>query len=225
MRWLIGFIFKIVFVVVAVSLLVAVWLVLDGLHDTGQKADVGLVVGHADSSGKEQPQLDRVVELYRQGAFPIVIVSASTPESGKGDAEAMSRYLEEKGLPPSAIITDRKGDTTLNMAHSVAGIMRDHQYESLLLVTEYYHVIRAQWALEREGIDTVEKAHVGAFQKKDALSIGREVAAFYVFLGKYYLLPEAEKVKKEAAVGADKAKVEAEKAKESVDQKIDSMAK
>jgi len=219
MRRIIGFLFKLVLVAVCVFLLTAVWLVLDGLHDNGKKADVGLVVGRSEVAGKAQPRLERVVELYNLGAFPIVIVS------GKGDVAAMAHYLEDQGLPSSAIITDTRGDTTLNMAHSVAAIMREHQFESLLLVADYYHVVRAKWALEREGIDMVEKAHVGSFQKQDIPNIGREVAAFYVFLGKYYLLPEAEKVQKEAKVGADKAAVEAEKAKASVDKKIDSMSK
>ena len=103
--------------------------------------------------------------------------------------------------------------------------MKSHRFQSVMVVTDYYHMTRTKLALLHEGITEIGKAHVGKLRKEDAWKIGREVVALYDYIGKIYLLPAAKKVKKEALVGVDKAKADAEKTKEKVDKSLDSMAK
>lgn len=216
MRKLFNLIFQLVAAAIFVFLCTAAWIVFDGLHDQGAKADVALVTGHAESAqGTSEPVLDHVVQLYNQGEFPFVIVDGSTsPE-----------YLESRGIPSSAIIAAYGRGTTQGNAREVAQIMKSHQLQSVMIVSDYYQLTRAKLALRHEGIAEIEKAHVGKFQKGDALKIGREVVALYDYIGKIYLLPAAEKVQKEAQVGLDKAKSDAETTKEKVDKSLDNMAK
>jgi hypothetical protein len=216
MRRLFNLIFQLVVAAVFIFLCTAAWIVFDGLNDQGAKADVALVTGHAESAqGTSEPVLDRVVQLYNQGEFPFVIVGGSTsPE-----------YLESRGIPSSAIIAAQGRGTTQGNAREVAEFMKSHQFQSVMIVAVYYHVTRLKLALTHEGVAKIEKAHVGKLRKEDAFKIGREVVALYDYIGKIYLLPAAEKVQKEAQVGMDKAKTDAQTAKEKVDKSLDSMVK
>jgi uncharacterized SAM-binding protein YcdF (DUF218 family) len=223
--------FKLIFQLVAAALFIflctVAWILFDGLTDLGEKADVALVIGHSEySQGKaEQPRLDRVVKLYNDGEFPFIIVSGGTSRSTSDEPAAIAKYLESQGVPANVIIQEHRGVTTAETARFVAEIMKSHQFDSVMVITDYYHVTRTKLALSHEGVAQIQKAHVGKLQKEDAWAIGREVVALYNYVGRVYLLPAAEKAKEEAQVGLDKAKVDAEKAKEKVDKSLDNMAK
>ena len=231
MRRLIGFIFQIIVLVVCIFALSAAWIIIDGLVDSGhQKADVALVFDHnATGAQLGKPALDRVVELYKAGDFPYVIVSATSQGDIGGDASAMTAYLVERGLPSSAILIDGQGNTTLDTAHHTARLMQEHQFHSVLVIAKYYQMTRTNLALTHEKVEQVQKNHVGALDKNDALPIGREVVALYDYLGKYYFMPTAKKVEAQAQVDLEKAKVEAQaeadKAKQTVDQQLNSATK
>lgn len=223
---LLRFFFQLLALALVVVALTAAWIIVDGLTDVGEKADVGLVESFPSlSGGVATPALDRLIQLYHQDQVHNVIVSGSSLVTSRTNPEEAVRYLEQKGIPSSAISVDQTGDTTLDTARSAAKIMKSHRYESVLIVSDYFRMTRLKLALEHEGVVEVQKAHVGKLQKEDAWNIGREVIALYEYLGKYYILPTAEKVKEEAKVGADKASVEAEKAKKSVDKSLDNMSK
>ena len=202
-------------------------IIFDGLNDQGQKADVALVTGHAQVvPGKPNPLLDRVVDLYNAGDFSFIILSGSTGGSAGDEPAAMAEYLERHGIPPGVVIRGRKGgESTQETASRVAEIMKLRQFKSVMIVADYYHITRTRLVLSHEGIAEVERAHVGRLQKEDAVKIAREVVALYVYVGKTYLLPAAEKVKKEAEVGIDKVDADAVQAKDKVNKGLDNMAK
>ena len=225
MRRLFRLLFQLAALAIVIFLLTAAWIVFDGLNDLGDKADVALVTGSANSGQTEsEARLDHVIQLYNQGEFPMIIVTGSGGEGIDGP-NAMTRYLEKHGVTSNAILESRGTGHTQDATRKVAEIMKAHEFQSVMLVTDYYHMTRTKVELNHEGITEIQKAHVGKLQPGDALPIGREVVALYAFLGKTYLLPAAEKVKAEAEVGADKAKADAEKAKQKVDKSLDSLPK
>ena len=230
MRRFFSLIFQLIAAALVIFLFTAVWIVFDGLIDLGEKADVALVTGDSETPqvNAEQPRLDRVIKLYNDGEFPFIILSGSTVRASRShddDPAAMAKYLESRGIASSVIIEDRRGKDTPDTAREVAEIMKSHRFKSVMVVTDYYHVTRTKLALVHEGIADIQKAHVGKLRKEDAWKIGREVVALYDYVGKIYLLPAAEKVKKEALVGLDKAKADAEKVKEKIDKSLDSLPK
>jgi vancomycin permeability regulator SanA len=226
MRRLFRLLFQLAALVIVIFLLTAAWIVFDGLSDVGDKADVALVIGHAESgNGKSDVLLDRVVQLYNQGDFTTIIVSEYSGEEAPGQPLAMARYLESHGISPAATIEARGAEHTAGAARRVADVMKSHQFQSVMVITDYYHMTRMNVALNHDGIMQIQKAHVGKLQPEDAISIGREVVALYAYLGRTYLLPAAEKIKEEAQGGADKAKIDAEKAKQKVDKSLDSLPK
>jgi hypothetical protein len=221
------FIFQLIAAAIFIFLCIAAWIIFDGLTDEGQKADVGLVVGHAQGvRGTSDAQLDRVVELYSKGAFPsVIIIGTKWQEIGNAKEVTVAQYLEAHGVPPGAIIANHVGTDMQETSQEVAAIMKSHQFFSVMIITEYYDVTRVKLALTHEGVAGIEKAHVGTLRKEDALKIGRGVVALCDYVGRVYLLPEAEKAREEAKVGMDKASVDAEKAKEGVDKSLDNLAK
>jgi len=227
MRRLFSLIFELVAAAIFFFLCTAALIIFDGLSDSGQKADVALVTGHAEAvpGNAGEPRMDLAVKLYNAGEFPFIIVSGSTGRGTYDDPAAMAKYLESQGIASNAIIEVRQGENTQETAREVAEIMKSHQLQSVMVVTDYYHETRTKLALTHEGIAEVEKAHVGQLQKEDALKIGREVVALYVYIGKIYLLPAAEKVKKEAQVGMDKAQTDAQQAKQKVDKGLNGLSK
>lgn len=227
---LIKWIFKYIIVLVLLFLCLAAWIVFDGLRDSGEKADVALVTGHLEAPvGMHETvahaDLDRAIKLYNDSDTSYIIVSGSTSHTNYDDLDVRIKYLESHGVPSDVIVEDHHGQNMGEMARDVATILKSHQATSVMIVTDYYHVTGTKIALAHEGIRQVGNAHVGQFQKEDAVKIGRETVALCEYVGKVYLLPAAEKAKEEAQIGMDKAKVEAEKAKEKVDKSLDSMAK
>ena len=227
MRRLFGFLFQLVIVAAFFFLCTSALIIFDGLNDQGQKADVALVTGHAQVvAGQPNPLLDRVVDLYNAGDFSFIILSGSTGGGAGDEPAAMAEYLERHGIPPGVVIRGRKGgESTQETASRVAEIMKLRQFKSVMIVADYYHITRTRLVLSHEGIAEVERAHVGRLQKEDAVKIAREVVALYVYVGKTYLLPAAEKVKKEAEVGIDKVDADALQAKDKVNKGLDNMAK
>jgi vancomycin permeability regulator SanA len=228
-RGLFRLIFRLITLAVLVSVGEAVWIVYDGLNDQGDHADVAVVPGTAVRHGVPGPilrsRLDRAIELYRAGKFPLIIVSGATEVGGYDEAAAMSNYLIEKQVPVTAIVQDKIGAHTSDTGRDVAAIMKARNLHSVMIVSQYYHITRMKLALKYAGIKDVEQVHVGVVQKEDAFMLAREVLALDDYLFKFYLLPAADKAKAEAQVEGEKVKVEAEKAKDQVRQKIDSSQK
>jgi hypothetical protein len=226
MRRIINFLIQLAAGILVILLLMAVWIVIDGLNDVGAQADVGLLMAPSNfPKTVDQPWLDHVADLYKHQEFPFLILSATRLDNGEADATPLETYLVAHGIPSTAILRCRRGETEQEAAQNVAEIMKAHQFESVLLITDYYRVTRTKAALGHEGVDTILKAHLGSLKLQDAWSIGHEVISLGEYLGTYYFLPEAKKVGEEARVGADKAGAEADKARKTVDKKLDNLSK
>jgi uncharacterized SAM-binding protein YcdF (DUF218 family) len=117
----------------------------------------------------------------RGAAGPLLIVSG-----GKGDdervpeAEAMARYLTERGFPASRVVReDRSRTTEENIAFSRA-IMDQHRPGGrCVIVTSSYHVFRAAILARQAGVDgQVTGAPVAAYYWPSAML--REFAAVFL---------------------------------------------
>jgi vancomycin permeability regulator SanA len=231
-RGLFRLIFRLVFLAILILVGTAVWIVYDGLNDNGDHADVAVVPGgFVRRDGVPGPllrsRLDRCIELYRAGKFPLIIVSGATKIGGYDEAAAMSNYLIEHQVPVTAIIQDKEGAHTSDTGADVERIMRARHLDSAMIVTNYYHITRMKLALKHAGVPVVEQQHVGVVQKEDAAMLARETLALYDYLFKYYGLPAFEKAKVEARADGEKLKTEAqkdgEKAKEEADRAKDKL--
>jgi uncharacterized SAM-binding protein YcdF (DUF218 family) len=120
-----------------------------------RRADFVVVLGSGLAGGDRVPpllagRLERGLRVHqalarRRQASPVVIVSG-----GKGsdeqisEAEAMARYLIERGLPADQIIREDQSRTTEeNLTFSQAIMARSVPGYRCIIVTSNYHVFRA----------------------------------------------------------------------------------
>lgn len=186
----------------AVVVLTAVYIVYDGISDTGGPADCAVVLGAAvRADGEPSPvlreRLDTALKLYRAGKVPVIIVSGADPVKGEGysESESMARYLSSHEVPKKAIILDHDGVNTDATARDLARIMDEHHFKTVTIVTSYYHITRTKMALKRERISSFFQAHAGTVRKEDFFNVGREVLDVYYHLFKYYAGPATDQLR------------------------------
>lgn len=163
----------------------------DGLRDRPGRADVALVLGNAvDAQDRPSPRLrarlDRTVEGYRHGDFPVVIASGGVEPGGHDEAASMRAYLIAHGIPANRIIADNQGINTFASARFTAQTMRERGWKSAYVVTQYYHVPRARLALTRFGVKTIYSAHARFFEPMDAFALLREMAGYVTYTLRSY---------------------------------------
>jgi vancomycin permeability regulator SanA len=215
-----------------IALVTAGWIIIDGLNDQETPADCAVVLGNAVGADGTpgaivRERLDKAVELYRAGKFPLVIVSGAAKD-GRDEGASMDHYLITHGVPFNAIIEDDAGVNTNATAHDVAAIMQARGLHSCMIVSHYYHITRAKLALRHAGVTTLSQAHAGSLTFDDSYHIAREVVGLYAYLGEWYLRPAAEKAAAQASVDAQKAKVtlqdDAQKLRQDAQQERDKLA-
>jgi vancomycin permeability regulator SanA len=161
----------------------------DGLVDNAQKADVALVLGNAvrpDSSmsGSLRTRMEKTLELYQKGLFTKVIVSSGTGSNGIPEPYIMKQYLVRNGVPDSAVIMDNQGLNTYMTARNYDSMRKIYNFQSVLVISQFYHITRCKLALRRFGItQNVYSAAGETYFSNDGWGCFREFFAFY----KYWL--------------------------------------
>jgi uncharacterized SAM-binding protein YcdF (DUF218 family) len=125
-------------------------------YDAGP-ADAIVVLGAAQYDGRPSPQLaarlDHVVTLWRDGTAPFVMVTGGKqPGDRFTEAEASARYLENRGVPASAILMESDGSTTYESLDAAATLLAEIDRTSIVLVTDPYHAYRAKLTAEEVGL-------------------------------------------------------------------------
>jgi uncharacterized SAM-binding protein YcdF (DUF218 family) len=92
--------------------------------------------------------------LYREGAAPSILITGSPPtaEDEGNVLTASVRFLEEIGVPASAIAVEDKSYNTRDSAVNVAQLARVRGWRRIVLVTDGFHMLRARLAFEHEGL-------------------------------------------------------------------------
>ncbi|CAE6851310.1 hypothetical protein R75461_07485 [Paraburkholderia nemoris] len=182
-----------------VWMLAAVLICVRGISIRYDKADVGVIFGNAlEDDGTPKPilasRLDVALHCYQTGYCPKLFVSGGIDGPGLDEASAMRSYLLVRGVPADHIIVDNKGDNTLATVRHAVDYMREHHLSRVMLVSQYYHLARAQLTFERLGIPQVYGAFPWSFQGRDLYSIWREVPAFAVYSIRLTLNPNSEPI-------------------------------
>lgn len=159
-----------------------------GLNDDLHAADLAVVLGNRvqpDGNPSEmlKARLDHTVDLYRQGYFRLILVSGGHGKEGYDEPVVMRRYLEANGIPHDAIFEDNEGYTTWRTAQNTALFLKAHNFSSVLVVSQYFHMPRCWLAFSKFGIAPIYTSHAPFWSVRDFYSIPREVIGY----GTYYL--------------------------------------
>ncbi|MEO6788189.1 MAG: YdcF family protein [Chthoniobacteraceae bacterium] len=162
-------------------------IVASGLRDDIAHADVALVLGSkveldGTPSVRLRARLDRTLELFRDGYFPSIIVSGGLGKEGYDEATVMREYLVSHGVSAAQVILDSHGDTTFASAENTARILKEQNFKSVFVVSQYFHIPRARLALSRCHVAVVHSAHAHFFEWRDIYSAARETVGFASYL-------------------------------------------
>ncbi|MBQ7337298.1 MAG: YdcF family protein [Clostridia bacterium] len=99
---------------------------------------------------------DRILQgvaLYHAGCAPVIIMSGDSehPES-YDEVGVMKEYAIAQGVPAEAILTDPLG---LSTAKSMVNLAAAGEYDSIIIVSQEYHLYRAIYLAEQLGLDAV----------------------------------------------------------------------
>lgn len=122
-----------------------------------QDADCILVLGalvlpDGTPSPILQDRIDRGVELYFAGAAPKIIMSGDHGYESYNEVLGMKNYAISKGVPSEDIFCDHAGFSTYESMYRAQSIFGA---ESMIVVTQTYHLYRALYAANGLGIDAV----------------------------------------------------------------------
>lgn len=158
-----------------------------GLRDSVVPADLAVVLGtRVDEDGRPsrrlRARLERALELHREGQVDEILVSGGPAPGGQEEAEVMRDYLVARGVPADRVVTDPTGVDTWATARAVADLVERRGPLRVLVVSQFFHLPRAELALARQGVPAVGAAHARHADPRDLYSLAREFFAFYYYL-------------------------------------------
>jgi uncharacterized SAM-binding protein YcdF (DUF218 family) len=155
-------------------------------EDEARPADVIIVMGAAEYSGRPSPalraRLDHALELYKK-QFAKLILTTGGPGGDPifTEADVGRSYLMDRGVPAQAIITEPQGESTMYSVSAAAEIMDRMGLESCILVSDGYHIFRAKRMLEAQGIRVYGSPRAGSVHQpgsKEWLLYFRQAVGF-----------------------------------------------
>jgi uncharacterized SAM-binding protein YcdF (DUF218 family) len=129
-----------------------------GMQDQARPADVIVILGSMVYPGaRPGPALTRrtqhAVALYDHGLAPEIICSGGQGGSETStEASAACTLAASLGVPPAALIEESQSRSTEENALDTAAIMAAHGWHTALVVTDGFHLYRANLLFERAGL-------------------------------------------------------------------------
>ena len=94
-------------------------------------------------------RLDQGIALYKRGAAPKILLSGDNGQERYDEVNAMKEYCLDQGVSMEDIFMDHAGFSTYESIHRASSIF---QVESMIIVTQDYHLPRACYLAEKMGI-------------------------------------------------------------------------
>lgn len=95
-------------------------------------------------------RLDRGIALYKEGAAPKIIMSGDHGQKNYDEVNAMKDYAINNGVPSKDVFMDHAGFSTYESVYRAKEIF---EADSIIIVTQEYHLYRALYIAERFGIE------------------------------------------------------------------------
>ncbi len=155
--------------------------------DEAQQADAIIVLGAAQYDGRPSPvlaaRLDHAVALYEQGLAPLVVVTGGRqPGDRFTEAGASALYLQEQGVPGTAIERETTSTSSWESLAAAARFLREDGITDVVLVSDPYHAFRIDAIADELGliahVSPTGTSPIGGFD--ELRHLGRETIAVAV---------------------------------------------
>jgi len=169
----------------AVSLGLAVAVHTYGYQDHVTEADTLIVLGaglsrSGNATAAQRYRTQRAAVLWHEGRAPNIICTGGTPwYADRSEADACKEILIADGVPEDAIFLENRSRSTQENALYSREIMEAHGWTTAVVVSDRYHLLRANWLFNSAGITAFTTpssvAYLGLFTY--GRNLAREVAA------------------------------------------------
>lgn len=127
------------------------------------QADCLVVLGAAVWQGGQpspvlRDRLARAAELYHQGVADRIICSGGLGKYPPAEAEVGRQFLLRAGVPDEAIIMEPESASTSEQAKLIKEICDREGFNSIALVTSFFHEKRAIQLFRAAGFNSIEDA-------------------------------------------------------------------
>jgi uncharacterized SAM-binding protein YcdF (DUF218 family) len=117
-------------------------------HDQARPAEAILVLGAAQYQGRPsrvfQSRLDHAAALYADGLAPVVVVTGGQqPGDVFSEAFTAYAYLQDQGVPDSALRLEIDGRTSYESIAASARFLQDEGISEVILVSDGWHLARS----------------------------------------------------------------------------------
>ncbi len=162
-----------------------VYITIDGLTKNEKNADIGVILGNkVNEDGALSERLEKRLEcglnLYRNGQVKRLIVSGGLGKEGFYEGDKMKEYLIKKNVPDSLVIIDNFGNNTLATVNNTIRLKDSLKFESLIIVSQYFHLTRTKMLFREQGFKNVSSVSPKYFEFRDFYSLFREFVAYYL---------------------------------------------
>lgn len=108
-----------------------------------------VVLGAAQYNGEPSPvlkgRLDHAIELYEAGVAPVIVVTGGRqPGDRFTEASASDRYLQQHGIPQSALRLESQGSSSWESLAAAARFLVKEGITDVVLVSSPYHALRTE---------------------------------------------------------------------------------
>lgn len=121
-----------------------------------ENTDCVLILGAGVRNGSPTPMLrDRLItgiSLYESGAAPKIIMSGDHGREDYDEVNVMKSYAVENGVPDGDVFMDHAGFSTYDSVYRAKAVF---EADSIIIVTQKYHLCRALYIAERLGVNAV----------------------------------------------------------------------
>jgi uncharacterized SAM-binding protein YcdF (DUF218 family) len=126
--------------------------------DEAHAADAIVVLGAAQFNGVPsqvfQARLDTAYDLYSQGFSPLIVVTGGRIYGDQyTEAESGRTYLIDRGVPADAILMENVSHNTAASFDGVKRLLKPRGVESLLIVSDGFHLYRSKMLARAAGFD------------------------------------------------------------------------
>lgn len=162
----------------------SIFISIDGLNDNYTPSDIAVILGNKVNkdgtlSERLKKRLECGISLYNNHQIKKIIVSGGLGKEGHYEGDKMKYFLIENGIPDSTIIVDNKGNNTIATVENVLKLKDSLHYNSIIIVSQYFHISRTTMLFKKRGFVNVSSASPKYFELRDFYSIIREFFAYY----------------------------------------------
>ncbi len=161
--------------------MLAITIVRYGATDRARPADVIIVLGGGDEGTTRRAE--HAAALYHAGYAPNVLCTGGVSAGGAPiEAERCAQVMRAAHVPAQAVTLERSSRSTAENARATAAIMDAHGWRDAVLVSDDFHLWRARWLFERQGVRVYSSPAQGTSgplaPSEQVYAVLREIAAW-----------------------------------------------